>query len=180
MQVQRVAGRVEEDRLLADAAVEDLADELHPLRGEVLVRGLDVVDVEGKGNGVRAELLAEGGRLHDGERDVAGLELRRGHVAPPLDGRQPEDGSVEVCRLLEVLGGDAQEIDAGDERRRSGGHAAAPCSWWRRIMTAETTPDRRSHRCLARSRTGTSRAQLSGARSVLAACPGAPPTPPLS
>jgi hypothetical protein len=49
---------------------------------EMGARGVDVVDLERDRQAVRAELLAEGGGLHDGERQVAGLELGPRHVRP--------------------------------------------------------------------------------------------------
>ena len=60
VEVESVARRVEEDRLVADAAVERLGHELHALRLERLAGGGDVLHLQGDGQRVRRELLAEG------------------------------------------------------------------------------------------------------------------------
>src|SRR3954452_13389256 len=60
---------------------------------------------------VGPELDAERIGLHDGDREVAGLELAGGHVAPPLAERKPERLAVELCRALVILGRHCNEVD---------------------------------------------------------------------
>src|SRR5215207_4130749 len=114
MQVQGVAARVLEHQLVADARVDDVAHELDALGLERLASGRDVGDLERHGHRVRLELLAERRRVHDRQREVAGLELHAGHVAPLLALRQLERLLVELHRGLEIVGGQGDEVDAGD------------------------------------------------------------------
>lgn len=61
VEVQRVARRVEEDRLVADAAVHGVGDELDAVGLEVFPRGGDVFDLKGDRQPVGPELLTERG-----------------------------------------------------------------------------------------------------------------------
>jgi hypothetical protein len=72
------------------------------------------------GAGVGAELLPERGELHEGEGHAAGLELPGGHVAPGDRALEPEDVGVEGRGAGEVLRGNADEVDGGDEARLEG------------------------------------------------------------
>jgi hypothetical protein len=81
---------------VADAAVDEVGHELHAVGLELGACGRHVVDLQRDRQPVRMELLSERGRVHHGEREVAGLELVRRHVAPLLDVGQAEHGAVEV------------------------------------------------------------------------------------
>ena len=70
-------------------------------------------DMQGDRVRVRRELDPEGIRLHERDREAAGLELARGHAAPLLRSLEPEDVAVERLRLLVILGWHGDEIDAG-------------------------------------------------------------------
>jgi hypothetical protein len=115
VQVERVAGRVGEDRLVADARVERLGVEGDAGGLELRPGGGDVGHLQRDRHAVGRERLAERGRVHHGQREVAGLELRAGRLAVALDARQPERLAVEGHTGLEVVGRDADEVDAGDE-----------------------------------------------------------------
>src|SRR5215211_8055641 len=79
-----VAVRVVEERLEAHARVEDLPVELDPPRLQLGAGGLYVLDMQRDRMVVGPVLEAERIRLHHGEGQAAGLELRCGHVAPAL------------------------------------------------------------------------------------------------
>src|SRR4051794_31764604 len=111
---EHVAVGVAEVGHVADAAVDGVHLELDALGLELRARRLDVVDVERDRQAVVGELDAEGVRLHDRERQGARLVLRGGHVPPALAERQAERLAVERGGALEVLGGDADEVGAGD------------------------------------------------------------------
>ena len=115
---ERVAVRVLEEGLVADAAVDDVAPELHATRLQLGLGALEVVDPELDRVGVRLELEPEGVRLHDRDRQVAGLELAGGHRPPALGLLEAEHVAVERRRGLEVLGRDGDEVGAGDESHR--------------------------------------------------------------
>jgi hypothetical protein len=72
------AVRVAEDRLVAAAAVDDVAVELHARSLQLLARGGHVVDLEGERALADAERLAELLDLQHGDGQVAGLELDAG------------------------------------------------------------------------------------------------------
>ena len=89
---ERVAVGVVEERHVADARVERLADELDALCLERCTRRLDVVDVEREmRRGLRGELHPELRRLVDRVTLLADPELR----VAPLVGPQPERVDVE-------------------------------------------------------------------------------------
>src|SRR4051794_12738515 len=109
---QRVAVGVLEDRLLADAAVDHLADELDAARLELGLGGVEIVDVELERQAVRGEVDPERVNLHQRDRDGPGLELAGGHLAPLLPERQPEGLAIELPGGLPVLGRERDEVDA--------------------------------------------------------------------
>ena len=115
VQAERIAVRVREERLVADAGVHDVAAERDALGLEALSGRGDVVDLERDHRAARPELEPERVRLHDREREVAGLELGGRHVAPLLDERQAERLAVELRGAVVVLHLDGDEVDAGDE-----------------------------------------------------------------
>ena len=104
VQVERVAGRVDEDRLEADARIERLGLELDAGGEQALPRRLHIGDAEGDRHAVRSERLAECLVLHKRERQVAGLELGAGHGSVARDARQTEDLAVEATALASRRG----------------------------------------------------------------------------
>ena len=115
VQGEQVAVGVGEERLVADAGVQDPAAELDPVRLE-LARASPSTSSTASAtiDAARRELEPEGVRLHDGEREVAGLVLRRGHLPPRLHERQTERLAVELGRLGVVFDLERDEVDAGD------------------------------------------------------------------
>src|ERR1700680_3996506 len=99
---QQVPVRVLKERLQANARVDRLASELDAARLEFPMSLLEVLDAQLEGMVVRLELHPEGVRLQDCDRQVAGLELGRGHLTPPLGERQDEDAVIEVARGIEI------------------------------------------------------------------------------
>src|SRR5918995_3922669 len=95
MDRERVAVRVREERLQADARVERLALELDAARAQLLLGALEVVHVERDRMVVGLGFKPERIRLHDGDREAAGLELDARHPAPALQLRQAERLTVE-------------------------------------------------------------------------------------
>ena len=85
---QRVARRVEKDRLVADAAVEDLGYELDAVCLQPLPSRGHVVD-GARSVRVRTELLPERSRLHDRDRQVARLKLEPGMSPQRLTNGSP-------------------------------------------------------------------------------------------
>src|SRR4051812_22648354 len=116
---ERVAVGVLEERLPADTRVEDLAHELHAAGSQLASRVLEVVHVQRDRVVVRLEGHAERLRLHHRDREVAGLELTTGHVAPALREREAEHVAVELRGPLVVLRGHRDEIGARYELRLS-------------------------------------------------------------
>src|SRR5215211_266768 len=121
---QRVAVRVLEVRLPADARVDRLALELDPTGLELGVRPVEVVDVELDRVVVGSALDAERVGLHHGDRQVPGLELDRGHVAPLLRLLQAEHVAIELHGGVYVLRRHGDEVGAGDQRR-GGSHGSS-------------------------------------------------------
>src|SRR5204862_2253269 len=109
---QGVAVGVLEEGLVADAGVDHVASELDAARLELGLGALEVVDVELDRVAVRAEVDAECVRLHDRDREIAGLELSGGHVAPPLAERKAERLAVELRGAVVVLRRPVVEVDA--------------------------------------------------------------------
>ena len=116
VETESVAGRIQEDGLVADTAVDHVRDEADALSLQLRPSRGDVVDLERDRHPVRVEFLAEGRGIHDGDGQVAGLELGRRHLTPPLYERQTKHGAVEVHGILNVLRGDGDEVDASDDR----------------------------------------------------------------
>src|SRR4051812_35032728 len=109
----RVAGGVAEPRAVADAGIPDVVD-LDALRLEGGFRSGHVRNAERDRAGrQRYELLVVRLRRHHGERHVAGLILDPVLVLRRTR-RQTEDLAVEARGLVDVLGRDAEEIDALD------------------------------------------------------------------
>ena len=106
---------------MADAAVDDVGHELRRPRASSCARAASTSSTcSAIGTACDAELLPEGGRVHDRDREVPGLELERRHVAPLLDARAGRARCRRsASRGFDVLGGDSGEVDAGDE---GGGH----------------------------------------------------------
>ena len=73
----------------------------------------DVVDRQRDHRAARRELEPERVGLHDRQREVAGLELGGGHLAPGLDERQAERLAVELGGRDVVTGLERDEVDAG-------------------------------------------------------------------
>src|SRR3954451_17772995 len=95
MQDQRVAVRVGEERLEADARVDGVPEERHALGLELLAARGDVVDAQRHRRAALAELAAERLGLHEREREVPGLVLGAWHLAPALGEGQAEQPAVE-------------------------------------------------------------------------------------
>src|SRR5688572_4131335 len=60
------------------------------------------------------ELDTERVRLHERDRQAAGLVLARGHASPLLRALEAEDVAVEPVGLFEIAGWHGDEIDPGD------------------------------------------------------------------
>jgi hypothetical protein len=117
MQPERVAVRIGEERLVADARVEGVAFELDAARFQLRLGRLEVIDVELDRVVVGAELDPESVRLHHRDRQVPRLELAGGHAPPPLRELETQRLAVEPRRPLVVLRGDGDEISAADDLR---------------------------------------------------------------
>jgi hypothetical protein len=102
---------------VADAGVDDVALERDAPALELGARGRDVVHVQGDRVAVRVVLDAQRRRVDQRERERAGLVLGAEGIRPSPDARagQAEDVAVELARCGEVLGGDRDEVDAGDK-----------------------------------------------------------------
>ena len=110
VQIERVARRVLEDRLVADARVERLGHELDAGGLELRTRSFHVVDMQRDRHAV-GQFLPERIGLHDREGEVAGLELRAGKIAIAADERQAERLAVEPNACVEVVRRDGDEVD---------------------------------------------------------------------
>src|SRR6266436_6674188 len=100
-----------DDDLMADAAVDGVADELDALRFELGTGGGDVVDVQGDGSSARRELSADLCGVDDLDGQAAGLELTAEIVSVARRARQAEDAAIERFGFLEA--GDRQEDEVG-------------------------------------------------------------------
>src|SRR5215208_6520639 len=112
---QHVAVRIREERLKTHAGIDRIALELDAARLELGLRRLEVVDAELERIRARLELESERIRLDDGDRQVAGLELVTGHVAPLLATLEPERLAVELHRPVDVGRADDEEVRAGNQ-----------------------------------------------------------------
>ena len=109
MEHQVVAIGILEERHVADARVEGLAEELDALRLELGARGGDVLDVQRDVRVLlRRELDPERGRLVDAEARLADPELAVGGLVRP----QAERVDVERPRSLPVGGRHGNEVEA--------------------------------------------------------------------
>src|SRR6476469_4008493 len=97
-----VAVLVFEDGLVADAAVDRVADELDALRFELGAGGGDIVDVQGDRSSARCELSADLCGVDELDGQAAGLELTAEIVSITRRALQAEDAGVERFGLLEA------------------------------------------------------------------------------
>lgn len=109
---QGVAVRVVEEALMADAGIEGVAFELDAARFQLRLGGLEIVDVELDREIVGAELDVESVHLHQGDRQVPGLELARGHAPPALRELEAQRLAVEPGGPLVVLRRHGDEVGA--------------------------------------------------------------------
>ena len=130
VQHELVAVRVGEDRHVADAGIEGLAEEGHALGLELGAPRVDVIHAQrqriaGLGDEFQPDLLG----LPDDEARVARPLL----VLRMLVGAHAQDVAVEAACALGVLRGDADEVELLDEchapqsfnRPRRGAHGSA-------------------------------------------------------
>src|SRR5262245_16897553 len=111
VQDQRVSVRISEVRLVADAAVDDLAQELDALRLELGARLRHVVDTKRDRARARLERATDLRHVEHQDRHVPGLELAAPAVAVGDGALEAEHARVERARPFEV--GDRQEDKVG-------------------------------------------------------------------
>src|SRR6185436_1317089 len=107
-------------------------------------RRVDVVDAQRQRVRGRAVLHPELLRLHDGDREVAGLELDARHLAVAGGLAQPQRGPVELDGTVEVVGVHDEEVGTGDHRRsrwsvRRSNALASPPVAVRRVSSVMST-----------------------------------------
>src|SRR5262245_23102066 len=100
---------------MADAGVQGVAGELDAAGLEGRAGGGDILDMQGDRVAVRREVEAELLRDDDGERDRVRLELREVAVRVVDRALQAEGVAIERDGAVEVLGGDRDEVDPGDD-----------------------------------------------------------------
>ncbi|HEY7258294.1 MAG TPA: GNAT family N-acetyltransferase [Gaiellales bacterium] len=120
VQHERVAVGILEDRLVADAAVDDVALELHAPALQLRSGGRHVADAQRDRSLAGGELAPDPGHVEQHDRQVPRLDLAADAVAVALRDRQSEDARVERLRLLEVGDGEEDEVGVGDECRLVG------------------------------------------------------------